>query len=124
MIVCPLLCVARAHLCVCVCVCVCVQAWQEEVLVYQSEVEGLSSLAQQVLAESHISSRVSATATQLTSRYHAQNLLLCPAISPLIYRPRYHSVGIPPSLAHSPLLSSPYFSLSFSLIFLKIGRAS
>ncbi|XP_076155328.1 nesprin-1 isoform X4 [Alosa pseudoharengus] len=59
------------------------EAWQEEVLVYQSEVESLSSLAQQVLEESHISSRVSATATQLTSRYHALLLLLMETIKQL-----------------------------------------
>lgn len=49
----------------------CIQGWQEEVLVYQEEVEGLSVLAQQVLDETHISSRVSTRATQLTARYHA-----------------------------------------------------
>ena len=38
---------------------------------YQEEVEGLSVLAQQVLDETHISSRVSTRATQLTARYHA-----------------------------------------------------
>lgn len=48
-----------------------VQGWHEEVLVYQEEIEALSTLAQQVLEETHISSRVSTMATQLTSRYHA-----------------------------------------------------
>lgn len=33
--------------------------------------DGLSSLAQQVLEETYISSRVSVTATQLTARYHS-----------------------------------------------------
>ncbi|XP_029114386.1 nesprin-1 isoform X5 [Scleropages formosus] len=47
------------------------KGWQEEILVYQEEVEGLCLLAQQVLEESHISSRVSTRAAQLTSRYHA-----------------------------------------------------
>uniref|UniRef100_A0A8K9XYB1 Spectrin repeat containing nuclear envelope protein 1 n=1 Tax=Oncorhynchus mykiss TaxID=8022 RepID=A0A8K9XYB1_ONCMY len=45
--------------------------WQESVLARQSEVDGLSALAQQVLEETHISSRVSTRATQLTARYHA-----------------------------------------------------
>lgn len=59
----------------------CIQGWQEEVLVYQEEVEGLSVLAQQVLDETHISSRVSTRATQLTSRYHTLllHLLVRPA---------------------------------------------
>lgn len=48
-----------------------VQLWQESVLARQSEVDGLSALAQQVLEETHISSRVSTRATQLTARYHA-----------------------------------------------------
>ncbi|XP_042156778.1 nesprin-1 isoform X2 [Oncorhynchus tshawytscha] len=47
------------------------QLWQESVLARQSEVDGLSALAQQVLEETHISSRVSTRATQLTARYHA-----------------------------------------------------
>lgn len=40
-------------------------------LARQGEVDGLSSLAQQVLEETYISSRVSVTATQLTARYHS-----------------------------------------------------
>lgn len=48
-----------------------VQGYLEPVLSRQGEVEGLSSLAQQVLQESYMSSRVSVTATQLTSRYHS-----------------------------------------------------
>lgn len=48
-----------------------IQGWHEEVLAYQEEIEGLSTLAQQVIEETHISSRVSTRATQLTSRYHA-----------------------------------------------------
>jgi len=47
------------------------QNWQEEVLVYQEEMEGLSILAQQVLDETHITSRISTRATQITARYHA-----------------------------------------------------
>uniref|UniRef100_A0A8K9Y661 Spectrin repeat containing nuclear envelope protein 1 n=1 Tax=Oncorhynchus mykiss TaxID=8022 RepID=A0A8K9Y661_ONCMY len=43
----------------------------KHVLARQSEVDGLSALAQQVLEETHISSRVSTRATQLTARYHA-----------------------------------------------------
>lgn len=53
-----------------VCVCVCNQSWQEEVLVYQEEMEGLSLLAQQVLDETHISSQISNRATKITARYH------------------------------------------------------
>jgi len=49
--------------------CLC-QSWQEEVLVYQEEMEGLSILAQQVLDETHVSSRISSRATQITARYH------------------------------------------------------
>lgn len=44
------------------------------VLARQAEVDGLSSLAQQVLEEPYISSRVSVTATQLTARYHSVQL--------------------------------------------------
>lgn len=40
-------------------------------LVYQEEMEGLTLLAQQVLDETHISSRISTRATQITARYHA-----------------------------------------------------
>lgn len=40
-------------------------------LVYQEEMEGLSLLAQQVLDETHISSRISTRATKITARYHA-----------------------------------------------------
>lgn len=47
-----------------------VQSWQEEVLVYQEEMEGLSLLAQQVMDETHISSQISTRATKITSRYH------------------------------------------------------
>ncbi|KAM4529485.1 nesprin-1 isoform 3-T3 [Fundulus diaphanus] len=43
----------------------------EAVLARQAEVDGLSSLAQQVLEETYISSRISVTATQLTARYHS-----------------------------------------------------
>ncbi|XP_031731325.1 nesprin-1 isoform X8 [Anarrhichthys ocellatus] len=43
----------------------------EAALARQGEVDGLSSLAQQVLEETYISSRVSVTATQLTARYHS-----------------------------------------------------
>ncbi|RXM34120.1 Nesprin-1 [Acipenser ruthenus] len=47
------------------------KSWHEETLVYKDEVEGVSALAQQVLEETHISSRVSSRATQLTARYQA-----------------------------------------------------
>ncbi|XP_029965559.1 nesprin-1 isoform X1 [Salarias fasciatus] len=47
------------------------QGCLEAVLARQGEVDGLSSLAQQVLEETYISSRVSVTATQLTTRYHS-----------------------------------------------------
>ncbi|MED6283585.1 hypothetical protein CHARACLAT_010424, partial [Characodon lateralis] len=43
----------------------------DAVLAQQGEVDGLSSLAQQVLEETYISSRISVTATQLTTRYHS-----------------------------------------------------
>lgn len=46
------------------------QSWQEEVLVYQEEMEGLSLLAQQVMDETHISSQISTRATKITARYH------------------------------------------------------
>ncbi|XP_056150129.1 nesprin-1-like [Lampris incognitus] len=47
------------------------KSWQEVMLKRQGEVDGLSSLVQQVLEETHMSGRISATATQLTARYHA-----------------------------------------------------
>lgn len=47
------------------------QGCLEAVFSRQEEVDGLSSLAQQVLEETYISSRVSVTATQLTARYHS-----------------------------------------------------
>ncbi|XP_063352154.1 nesprin-1 isoform X7 [Pelmatolapia mariae] len=47
------------------------QGCLEAVLTRQSEVDGLSSLAQEVLEETYISSRISVTATQLTARYHS-----------------------------------------------------
>ncbi|XP_056332552.1 nesprin-1-like isoform X5 [Danio aesculapii] len=59
------------------------KGWHEEVLVYQEEIEGLSVLAQQVLEETPISSRVSTRATQLTSRYHALLLHLLDTIKQL-----------------------------------------
>lgn len=45
-------------------------------LVYQEEMEGLSLLAQQVLDETHISSRISTRATKITARYHVLLLQL------------------------------------------------
>ncbi|XP_037550764.1 nesprin-1 [Nematolebias whitei] len=57
-----------------------VKSWQEEVLVYQEEMEGLTLLAQQVLDETHISSRISTRATQITARYHALLLHLLETI--------------------------------------------
>uniref|UniRef100_A0A672NJW8 Nesprin-1-like n=1 Tax=Sinocyclocheilus grahami TaxID=75366 RepID=A0A672NJW8_SINGR len=59
------------------------KGWHEEVLAYQEEIEGLSVLAQQVLEETPISSRVSTRATQLTSRYHALLLHLLDTIKQL-----------------------------------------
>lgn len=47
------------------------QGCLEAALTRQEEVDGLSPLAQQVLEETYISSRVSVTATQLTARYHS-----------------------------------------------------
>ncbi|XP_026174038.1 nesprin-1 isoform X1 [Mastacembelus armatus] len=47
------------------------QGCLDAVLARQGEVDGLSSLAQQALEETYISSRVSVTATQLTARYHS-----------------------------------------------------
>lgn len=46
------------------------QGYLEVVLARQGEVDGLSPLAQLVLEETYISSRISITATQLTTRYH------------------------------------------------------
>ncbi|XP_061667964.1 nesprin-1 isoform X8 [Syngnathoides biaculeatus] len=43
----------------------------DAVLTRQDQVDGLASLAQQALEESHVSGRVSVTATQLAARYHA-----------------------------------------------------
>uniref|UniRef100_A0A1A8H4I9 Spectrin repeat containing, nuclear envelope 1b n=1 Tax=Nothobranchius korthausae TaxID=1143690 RepID=A0A1A8H4I9_9TELE len=60
-----------------------IKSWQEEVLVYQEEMEGLTLLAQQVLDETHISSRISTRATQITSRYHALLLHLLETIKQL-----------------------------------------
>ncbi|XP_061651777.1 nesprin-1 isoform X12 [Phyllopteryx taeniolatus] len=60
-----------------------IKTWQEEVLVYQEEMEGLSILAQQVLDETHISSRISTRATQITARYHALLLHLLETIKQL-----------------------------------------
>ncbi|KAJ0008744.1 hypothetical protein NQD34_016159 [Periophthalmus magnuspinnatus] len=60
-----------------------IKSWQEEVLVYQEEMEGLSVLAQQVLDETHISSRISSRATQITARYHALLLHLLETIKQL-----------------------------------------
>ncbi|KAJ4921305.1 hypothetical protein JOQ06_000785, partial [Pogonophryne albipinna] len=60
-----------------------VKGWQEEVLVYQEEMEGLSLLAQQVLDETHISSRISTRATQITARYHELLLHLMDLIKQL-----------------------------------------
>ncbi|XP_037393333.1 nesprin-1 isoform X3 [Pygocentrus nattereri] len=45
--------------------------WQTEAGQKQSEMEGLSALAQQIVEDTHVSARVSARVTQLTARYHA-----------------------------------------------------
>ncbi|XP_053736179.1 nesprin-1 isoform X10 [Synchiropus splendidus] len=55
----------------------------QTVLARQGEVDGLSSLAQQVLEETYLSSRVSVTATQLTARYHSLLLNLQESIKQL-----------------------------------------
>ncbi|XP_026197444.1 nesprin-1 isoform X3 [Anabas testudineus] len=47
------------------------QGCLEAVFARQGEVDGLSSLAQEVLEETYISSHVSVTATQLSARYHS-----------------------------------------------------
>nr|XP_057913481.1 nesprin-1 isoform X6 [Doryrhamphus excisus] len=60
-----------------------IKTWQEEVLVYQDEMEGLGVLAQQVLDETHVSSRISGRATQITARYHALLLHLLETIKQL-----------------------------------------
>ncbi|KAB1275410.1 Nesprin-1 [Camelus dromedarius] len=45
--------------------------WHEEVTTYRDEVEDVGSRAQEILDESHVSSRTGCQATQLTSRYQA-----------------------------------------------------
>uniref|UniRef100_A0A8C1T6X1 Spectrin repeat containing, nuclear envelope 1a n=1 Tax=Cyprinus carpio TaxID=7962 RepID=A0A8C1T6X1_CYPCA len=45
--------------------------WQIEAAQRQTEVEGLSTLAQQVVEDAHVSGRISTRVTQLTARYHA-----------------------------------------------------
>ncbi|XP_016311636.1 nesprin-1-like isoform X6 [Sinocyclocheilus anshuiensis] len=45
--------------------------WQIEAAQRQAEVEGLSTLAQQVVEDAHVSGRISTRVTQLTARYHA-----------------------------------------------------
>lgn len=62
----------------------CEQACVEAVLARQGEVEGLSSLAQQVLEETYISSRVGVTATQLNARYHSLLLNIQVSLSLLL----------------------------------------
>ncbi len=47
------------------------QRWQIEAAHRQAEVEGLSTLAQQVVEDAHVSGRISTRVTQLTTRYHA-----------------------------------------------------
>ncbi|KAG2468780.1 SYNE1 protein, partial [Polypterus senegalus] len=59
------------------------KGWHEETLMYKEEVEGASALAQQVLEETHINSRISNRATQLTSRYQAVLLHLMETIKQL-----------------------------------------
>ncbi|XP_077587652.1 nesprin-1 [Stigmatopora nigra] len=59
------------------------ETWREEVLVYQEEMEGLGVLAQQVLDETHINSRIGTRATQITARYHALLLHLLETIKQL-----------------------------------------
>ncbi|XP_073712130.1 nesprin-1 isoform X2 [Misgurnus anguillicaudatus] len=45
--------------------------WQIEAAQRQTEVEGLSALAQQIVEDAHVSGRISTRVTQLTARYHA-----------------------------------------------------
>ncbi|KAJ7342117.1 hypothetical protein JRQ81_009049, partial [Phrynocephalus forsythii] len=45
--------------------------WHEEIAVYKDEVEEVSLLAQQILEETHTSSKMGRQATQLASRYQA-----------------------------------------------------
>ncbi|KAB0392836.1 hypothetical protein E2I00_007090, partial [Balaenoptera physalus] len=45
--------------------------WHEEVTAYRDEVEEVGARAQEILDESHVSSRMGCQATQLTSRYQA-----------------------------------------------------
>uniref|UniRef100_A0A480VEC9 Nesprin-1 isoform X8 n=1 Tax=Sus scrofa TaxID=9823 RepID=A0A480VEC9_PIG len=45
--------------------------WHEEVTAYRDEVEDVGARAQEILDESHVSSRMGCQATQLTSRYQA-----------------------------------------------------
>uniref|UniRef100_A0A8C1U557 Spectrin repeat containing, nuclear envelope 1a n=1 Tax=Cyprinus carpio TaxID=7962 RepID=A0A8C1U557_CYPCA len=45
--------------------------WQIEAAQRQAEVEGLSTLAQQVVEDAHVSGRISTRVTQLTARYHS-----------------------------------------------------
>ncbi|XP_043075052.1 nesprin-1 isoform X1 [Puntigrus tetrazona] len=50
--------------------------WQIEAAQRQAEVEGLSTLAQQVVEDAHVSGRISTRVTQLTARYHALLILI------------------------------------------------
>ena len=47
------------------------QKWHEEIAAYRDEVEEVGARAQEILDESHVSSRMGCQATQLTSRYQA-----------------------------------------------------
>ena len=60
---------------------------------YQEEMEGLGVLARQVLDETHMSSRVSTRATQLTARYHA--LLLHRLVGPTHTHDLTHTQTLP-----------------------------
>lgn len=57
------------------------QKWHEDLSAHRDEVEEVGSRAQEILEESHASSRMGSQATQLTSRYQAlllQVLVSCP----------------------------------------------
>lgn len=57
------------------------QKWHEDLSTHRDEVEEVGSRAQEILEESHASSRMGSQATQLTSRYQAlllQVLVSCP----------------------------------------------
>lgn len=99
------------------------QCLQEETLGFQEEVEGLGSLAQQVLDEAHVSSRSSTQAAQLTVRYHT--LLLQLTVRPAVM-PSQRGTAISSSVIFSVKESHSIFhaKLSFSLASTSEGSVS